>query len=83
MLERLAPSAEEAVDQWIGTFNRALAGRDAAALGDLFLSDSHWRNIFGISWQLATFSGREPLCKALCKRAAEVHAADSGPIPRR
>jgi len=76
MLERPAPSAEEAVDQWIGTFNRALAGRDAAALGDLFLSDSHWRNIFGISWQLATFSDREPLCKALCKRATEVHADD-------
>ena len=42
-------------------------------MGDLFLPDSHWRDIFGISWQLATFSGREPLCKALCRRAAEVH----------
>jgi hypothetical protein len=83
MLEGMAPSAEEAVDQWIGAFNRALADRGTAALGDLFLPDSHWRNIFGISWQLATFSGREPLCKALCKRAAEVHAADSRPIPRR
>jgi len=76
MLERLAPSAEEAVDQWIGAFNLALAARDADAMGNLFLPDSHWRNIFGISWQLATFSGREPLCKALIQRGAEVHAAD-------
>jgi cation diffusion facilitator CzcD-associated flavoprotein CzcO len=83
MLERLAPSAEEAqeidqeiADQWIGAFNLALAARNADALGNLFLADSHWRNIFGISWQLATFSGREPLCKALIRRAAEVHAAD-------
>ena len=76
MLERLAPSAEEAVDQWIGAFNLALAAGDADALGNLFLPDSHWRNIFGISWQLATFSGREPLCKALSRRAAEVHATD-------
>jgi cation diffusion facilitator CzcD-associated flavoprotein CzcO len=88
MLERLAPSAEEAVDQWIGAFNRALAGGDAEALGNLFLPDSHWRNIFGISWQLATFSGREALCKALGRRAAEVHAGDfkadtSVLVPRR
>ena len=76
MLERLPPSAEEAVNQWIGAFNRALAGRDADALGELFLLDSHWRNIFGISWQLATFSGREPLCKALSRRADDVHAVD-------
>ena len=83
MLERLAPSVEEAqeidqeiADQWIGAFNLALAARNADALGNLFLADSHWRNIFGISWQLATFSGREPLCKALIRRAAEVHAAD-------
>ena len=53
MLERLAPSAEEAqeieqeiADQWIGAFNLALAGRDADALGNLFLPDSHWRKYF-------------------------------------
>ncbi|HEX3863692.1 MAG TPA: NAD(P)-binding domain-containing protein, partial [Stellaceae bacterium] len=83
MLERLAPSAEQAqetakeiANQWMGAFNLALASEDADSLGDLFLPDSHWRNIFGISWQLATFSGREILCKALSRRAAEVDAAD-------
>src|ERR1700761_5038074 len=76
MLERRAPSAGEALDQWIGAFNRALASRDAEALGNLFLPDSHWRNIFGISWELATFSGRENLCRALTQRAAEAHASD-------
>jgi putative flavoprotein involved in K+ transport len=83
MLERLAPSAEEAqetaeevANQWIGAFNLALASRDAEALGELFLPGSHWRNIFGISWQLATFSGREVLCGAFSRRAAEVDAAD-------
>ena len=75
MLERPAPSAEEAADQWMGAFNLALAGGNADALGELFLPDSHWRNIFGISWQLATFSGRETLCKALSRCAAEVDAA--------
>jgi putative flavoprotein involved in K+ transport len=75
MLERLASSAEEAADQWIGAFNLALASGKADALGELFLPDSHWRNIFGISWQLATFSGRETLCKALSRRAAEADAA--------
>jgi putative flavoprotein involved in K+ transport len=74
MLERQAPSAEEAADQWIGAFNLALASGKADALGELFLPNSHWRNIFGISWQLATFSGRETLCKALSRRAVEAGA---------
>jgi cation diffusion facilitator CzcD-associated flavoprotein CzcO len=74
MLERLAPSAEEAADQWMSAFNLALANGNADALGELFLPDSHWRNIFGLSWQLATFSGREILCKAVTQRAAEVDA---------
>ena len=37
--------------------NAALAGGQAAALSELFVADSHWRNLFGISWYFATFSG--------------------------
>ena len=76
MLERPAASAEQAVEQWMRAFNLALAQRDNKALAALFLADSHWRNLFGISWQLVTFSGRETLCNELGHRAAEVHATN-------
>jgi FAD binding domain len=74
MLERPALSAEEAVEQWMRAFNLALVRGDDKALAGVFLADSHWRNLFGVSWQLATSSGSEVLSKELCQRAAQVHA---------
>ena len=74
MLERLGPSAEETVKQWVRAFGLALTGGNDKALAELFLPDSHWRNLFGISWQLATSSGNETLCHELSRRASEVRA---------
>src|SRR5712675_1660142 len=76
MLEKLAPSAEQTATQWVGAFGFALTSGDEAALAKLFLPDSHWRNLFGISWQLATFSGNENLCHELSRRASEVRASE-------
>ena len=75
MLERLGPSAEETVTQWVRAFGLALTGGDDKALTELFLPDSHWRNLLGISWQLATSSGNETLCHELGRRASEVRAS--------
>jgi putative flavoprotein involved in K+ transport len=74
MLEKLTPSAEETVAQWVRDFGVALSAGDGSALRRLFQPDSHWRNLFGISWQLATFSGNEMLCHELRQRASEVCA---------
>jgi cation diffusion facilitator CzcD-associated flavoprotein CzcO len=74
MLERLGPSAEETVTQWVRAFGLALTSGDDKALAKLFLPDSHWRNLLGISWQLATSSGNETLCHELSRRASEVRA---------
>jgi cation diffusion facilitator CzcD-associated flavoprotein CzcO len=76
MLEKLTPSAEETATQWVRAFDRALASADQGELVKLFLPDSHWRNLFGISWQFATFTGGEKLCGELRRRAAEVRARD-------
>ena len=54
--------------------NAALAGGQAAALSELFAADSHWRNLFGISWYFATFSGNATVASELLARAAEVRA---------
>jgi putative flavoprotein involved in K+ transport len=76
MLERLGPSAEETVTQWVRAFGLALVAGDGNVLAKLFLPDSHWRNLFGISWQLATSSGNETLRHELSRRASEVRATD-------
>ena len=74
MLEKLTPSAKETATQWVRAFDRALTSADQGELAQLFLPDSHWRNLFGISWQFATVSGGEKLCNELRKRASEVRA---------
>ena len=59
MLEKIKTSAEAEAKSWMAGFGRSLASGDTAALRDLFVADSHWRNLCGISWQIATFSGAE------------------------
>ena len=60
--------------RWTEALNAALAGGQAAALAELFESDSHWRNLFGISWYFATFSGNATVTAELLARAADVRA---------
>jgi hypothetical protein len=74
MLDRLSPEALEIASEWMGAFGAALARGSADALSELFAPDSHWRNLFGISWHFATFSGRERLVRELTQRASEVGA---------
>jgi cation diffusion facilitator CzcD-associated flavoprotein CzcO len=78
MLDRRNPPAEEnlreTTEAWIGAFGAALQAASGRALAELFVADSHWRNLFGISWHFATFSGSKTLVKALLQRAAEAGA---------
>lgn len=74
MLERTAVSVEDQARAWIASFGQSLAKQDDAALGELFETDSHWRNLCGISWQMATFSGSQVITGELSRRAAEVSA---------
>jgi cation diffusion facilitator CzcD-associated flavoprotein CzcO len=74
MLDRLNPSAEDMAKEWIGAFDAALAGGSEIALSELFVSDSHWRNLFGISWHFATFSGHRTLAREMLQRAAGARA---------
>ncbi|MDO8399109.1 MAG: NAD(P)/FAD-dependent oxidoreductase [Bradyrhizobium sp.] len=75
MLEKIRTSAEAEAKSWIADFSRSLAGGDAAALRALFVPDSHWRNLCGISFDIATFSGAGKLADQLCRRARAVAAA--------
>ncbi|MEP6840196.1 MAG: NAD(P)/FAD-dependent oxidoreductase [Bradyrhizobium sp.] len=80
MLDRPGRSAEEAIsettERWIGAFNAALSAGQPAALSKLLVEDCHWRNLFGLSWYFATFSGSAVVAPELFARARDVHAAN-------
>jgi cation diffusion facilitator CzcD-associated flavoprotein CzcO len=76
MLDRPESSAEEIAIAWIGAFGRALHDRSERALNGLFVCDSHWRNLFGLSWRFETISGADRLVRELLARAGEVRARE-------
>ena len=79
MLDRPGASSEgvlrETTEKWLAAFGAALGGDTSGQLAELFAPDGHWRNLLGISWQFATFSGCEKLAGELLARAREVGAA--------
>src|SRR5690242_12439869 len=80
MLDKAAPPVEETnrdiAERWTAAFDAALKGRGEAALSECFAPDSHWRNLFGITWHFATFSGRETLVRELLSRSRDAGAAN-------
>jgi cation diffusion facilitator CzcD-associated flavoprotein CzcO len=74
MLEKVRTSVDAQARSWIFAFGHSLRKADAAAVSQLFQADSHWRNLCGLSWQIATFSGAEKLSDELCRRARRVGA---------
>ncbi|MBG06672.1 MAG: monooxygenase [Rhodospirillaceae bacterium] len=65
---------EDLATGWIEEFDHALKTNDRDALGALFATDSHWRNICGITWSFATISGDAAIADALLARVAEAEA---------
>jgi len=54
-----------AVDRWLADFETALSGADWPGVAALFVPESHWRDVLAMTWQIATFSGRERIVEAL------------------
>src|SRR5512138_2642936 len=78
MLDKPAPAAgetyRETAERWVRAFDAALRARSDKALAECFVDDSHWRNLFGISWYFATFSGKANVIRELLRRADEFRA---------
>src|SRR5215211_9135569 len=51
------PAAQ--VEQWLSSFEDALARGDAATASELFLEDSYWRDLVALTWNLKTVEGPE------------------------
>jgi hypothetical protein len=71
MLDRPNPSAEDMAKEWIGAFDAAVAGGSEIALSELFVPDSHWRNLLGVCWHFATLSGSRVIACEMGRLPAE------------
>lgn len=50
---------------WLDEFERSLGKPDPAALDHLFLTDSFWRDVLALSWNLQTIAGHDRIAQAL------------------
>jgi cation diffusion facilitator CzcD-associated flavoprotein CzcO len=57
---------------WLDEFERALGKPDRAALNQLFLADSFWRDVLALSWNLQTLPGRDAVAQALTALSPKV-----------
>src|SRR4051795_4472838 len=55
------------VEAWLAKFERALSQGDEASLHDLFLPESHWRDILALTWNIETVSGSGAVAEALAQ----------------
>ncbi|MBR1087539.1 NAD(P)/FAD-dependent oxidoreductase [Bradyrhizobium manausense] len=53
------------VQAWLDEFERTLGQPDRASLDRLFLTDSFWRDVLALSWNLQTLAGRDAVTQAL------------------
>src|SRR5215213_895379 len=51
------PAAQ--VEQWLSSFEEALARGDAAGASELFLEESFWRDLVAFTWNIKTVEGRD------------------------
>lgn len=70
------PHLESLVTSWLELFNRALQTQDAQCLQAIFRDDSHWRNVIGFDWNIATISGFDKIAPALLQSAAAIGAGN-------
>lgn len=71
-----AEQARRTAEDWLATFEAALASRDATRIGALFHQDCHWRDVLAFTWHLTPLAGRENVATRLA--AEQAHTASHG-----
>ncbi|NMO04266.1 NAD(P)/FAD-dependent oxidoreductase [Gordonia sp. TBRC 11910] len=66
-----SPDPQAVVDAWLGDFERALQAQDIAAVTDLFVTDSFWRDLVAFTWNLKTVEGHDEIAAMLADRLAD------------
>jgi putative flavoprotein involved in K+ transport len=70
MLATTDKSLTAVADEWLSRFERALG--DASMLGELFRTDSHWRDVLALTWQLRTVDGVDAISAELPAHASRL-----------
>jgi cation diffusion facilitator CzcD-associated flavoprotein CzcO len=76
------------VSRWLSEFEAALTSSNAEALDNLFADESHWRDLFIMTWTITPRDGRANVVRALLNAQSHVHArgfkiAEGHTAPRR
>jgi cation diffusion facilitator CzcD-associated flavoprotein CzcO len=61
-----------AAGNWLAQFESALTTSDEIQLRSLFHSDSYWRDVLALSWNIQTINGADAILKELKARAISV-----------
>src|SRR5271166_1101771 len=77
--ETIAPNAEN----WLEQFERALAEPDDVLLKTLFHSDSHWRDVLALTWQIRTVNGADAILRELKTHVGRARPSSFKIHPRR
>ena len=64
MLDRTENIAA-AAENWLTQFETALAAPNEGALETLFQSDSYWRDVLALSWNIQTINGADAILSEL------------------
>ncbi|KAF7324570.1 Flavin-containing monooxygenase [Mycena kentingensis (nom. inval.)] len=80
-LDRLSVAAESILDsldanaiasEWLDAFKAALKDSPASIVQDLFIPDSHWRDILALTWDFRAFHGATSIQTFLTDRASGI-----------
>ncbi|MFD0094703.1 hypothetical protein ACFVHA_29010, partial [Bacillus cereus] len=65
-------SAQGAVTSWLSDFESMLTAQDYLRLPELFVEDSHWRDMGAFTWDLGNVSGLGTIEKLMRASAGDV-----------
>ena len=69
-----AAQHRRAAEDWLASFEAALASRDVARIGALFHPDCQWRDILAFTWHITPTEGRDAVATRLAGEQARIAA---------
>jgi len=57
-------------NDWLAAFERAVEGCDRRSIGQLFIAESHWRDVLAMTWRITTCSGVDAIARQFVADAA-------------
>ena len=62
------PTPQQRVDAWFAAFEAAVGDRDVKRLTGMFTTDSFWRDLVAMTWNIVTLEGRDEIADMLTTR---------------